>query len=261
MIKCGKGGSTMKVLVVGGTGMIGLQAARELQRRGAEVTVGARKDPVAGAPTDAFPLLVGDYTNGGFSHGELARFDTVVFAAGNDIRHIPAGADVADALGRDCAREHGSVVDGRLLRTGDALYRHHPNPRRSAGFALGAPFVMDQGLAVVMLTAAATLVYLGLAVANHRRGRVGVVNLRLVGLAQLSAGDAAALAAALRAEAPRLRLLSLRGCRLGDAAACALLQGLRERADAVAIFARVGDEHVGHAAPSAASGPLPAAPS
>jgi len=59
------------------------------------------------------------------------------------------------------------------------------------------------------------------------RGRVGVVNLRLVGLAQLSAGDAAALAAALRAEAPRLRLLSLRGCRLGDAAACALLQGLR----------------------------------
>jgi hypothetical protein len=59
------------------------------------------------------------------------------------------------------------------------------------------------------------------------RGRVGVVNLRLVGLAQLSAGDAAALAAALRAQAPRLRLLSLRGCRLGDAAGCALLQGLR----------------------------------
>lgn len=86
----------MKVLVVGGTGMIGLQAARELQRRGAEVTVGARKGPVAGAPADAFPLLIGDYTTGGFSHGELARFDTVVFAAGNDIRHIPAGADVAE---------------------------------------------------------------------------------------------------------------------------------------------------------------------
>lgn len=84
----------MKVLVVGGTGMIGIQAARELQRRGAKVTVGARKAPDPGTPAAVFPLLIGDYTAGGYSQVELARFDAVVFAAGNDIRHIPAGADV-----------------------------------------------------------------------------------------------------------------------------------------------------------------------
>jgi len=38
---------------------------------------------------------------------------------------------------------------------------------------------MDQGLAVVILTAAVTLIYLGLAVANHQRGRVGVALARL----------------------------------------------------------------------------------
>lgn len=86
----------MKVLIVGGTGMIGVQAARELQRRGAAVTVGARKAPAADAPAAAFPLLIGDYTSGGFSRSELSQFDAVVFAAGNDIRHIPAGADAAE---------------------------------------------------------------------------------------------------------------------------------------------------------------------
>ena len=57
-----------------------------------------------------------------------------------------------------------------------------------------------------------------------------VLNLQLAGLPLLAGADAVALASALRAQAPRLRLLSLRGCRLGDAAACALVGGLRGHA-------------------------------
>ncbi len=43
-----------------------------------------------------FPALFGDYTKAGFSAADLAPFDAIVFAAGNDIRHIQKGADEAE---------------------------------------------------------------------------------------------------------------------------------------------------------------------
>lgn len=89
----------MRTLIVGGTGMIGGHAALKLSREGHDVVLGARKPPPAGSPLDAFPVLVGDYARGEFTPEELEGFEAVVFAAGNDIRHLPADVD-ADAFWR-----------------------------------------------------------------------------------------------------------------------------------------------------------------
>ncbi len=85
----------MNILIVGGTGMIGGHAAQHLLARGHAVTLGARKPAAAGTPMEKMPVLIGDYTEGGFSPADLAEFDAVVFAAGNDIRHITADDDEA----------------------------------------------------------------------------------------------------------------------------------------------------------------------
>ncbi len=85
----------MKTLVVGGTGMIGCHTATLLAERGHEVSVGARSTPSAGSPAASFPVLLGDYAEGGFTEDELASFDAVVFAAGQDVRHVAPG-DVDD---------------------------------------------------------------------------------------------------------------------------------------------------------------------
>lgn len=83
----------MKILIVGGTGMIGGHAALMLAAEGHEVTLGARKPSKPESPVAHFPHLLGDYTLGAFSPRELEGFDAVVFAAGNDIRHLPANVD------------------------------------------------------------------------------------------------------------------------------------------------------------------------
>lgn len=83
----------MKVLVVGGTGMIGSNLADWLSAQGAVVTLGARQSPASGTAMARHPMLLGDYTQGGFTERELARFDAIVFSAGNDIRHISADDD------------------------------------------------------------------------------------------------------------------------------------------------------------------------
>jgi nucleoside-diphosphate-sugar epimerase len=87
----------MKILIVGGTGMIGGHAATYLEAQGNEVTLAARKPPAPATPMARFPILIGDYTEDGFSAADLALFDAIVFAAGNDIRHIAKDAD-ADAF-------------------------------------------------------------------------------------------------------------------------------------------------------------------
>ena len=81
----------MKILVVGGTGMIGGHCATLLQSQGNEITVAARNSPMTGTPMATMNGLLGDYAAGDFTLNQLQGFDAVVFAAGNDIRHIPEG--------------------------------------------------------------------------------------------------------------------------------------------------------------------------
>ncbi len=77
----------MKTLIVGGTGMIGYHTADLLASQGHDVVIGARRPPAAASPAAAWPTLLGDYAEGGFTEAELEPFDAVVFAAGQDVRH------------------------------------------------------------------------------------------------------------------------------------------------------------------------------
>ena len=81
-----------RVLVVGATGMIGSHIAADLADRGDQVTVMARRDPSDRDPqaVQGMPRLRGDYTDPDASPRLLEGFDAIVFAAGNDIRHVPA---------------------------------------------------------------------------------------------------------------------------------------------------------------------------
>ncbi|MFP7571727.1 NAD-dependent epimerase/dehydratase family protein [Marivita sp. S2033] len=83
----------MKILIVGGTGMIGGHAAARLSSQGHDVVLGARKPALSETPMARYPVLIGDYSKGAFSPDDLKEFDAVVFAAGNDIRHLPKSVD------------------------------------------------------------------------------------------------------------------------------------------------------------------------
>jgi dihydroflavonol-4-reductase len=88
-----------KVLVVGGTGALGGHAALHLAAQGHDVTITGRRD---GAPADTalggLGYMQGDYVAGDFTPARLEGFEWVVFAAGNDPRHVPDGADFDEWL-------------------------------------------------------------------------------------------------------------------------------------------------------------------
>ena len=97
MLPVGPDGSErVKILIVGGTGMIGGHAALHLAALGHDVTLAARKPANPATPMAAFPTLIGDYTQGTFAQADLAPFEAIVFAAGNDIRHIGRDVDAAE---------------------------------------------------------------------------------------------------------------------------------------------------------------------
>lgn len=124
----------MKILIMGGTGMIGGHAALMLAAEGHEVTLGARKPSKAESPVAHFPHLLGDYTRGDFSPRDLEGFDAVVFAAGNDIRHLPADVDAEDfwrvtqieGVPQFVARAKQAGV-ARVVQLGS--YYHHVMPK------------------------------------------------------------------------------------------------------------------------------------
>lgn len=86
----------MKVIVIGGSGLIGGDAALELQQQGHEVTIMSRKRPEAPALA-ALPWVQGDYINDDLSDGRLQGFDAMVFAAAADIRNVPQDGSVDPA--------------------------------------------------------------------------------------------------------------------------------------------------------------------
>ncbi|NKY53848.1 NAD-dependent epimerase/dehydratase family protein [Nocardia vermiculata] len=77
----------MKVLIIGGTGMIGAHAALHLRDHGDDVTVAGRGPIGDDSPVAGFAHLAGDYTVPTFTEEQLAPFDGIVFAAGQDVRH------------------------------------------------------------------------------------------------------------------------------------------------------------------------------
>ncbi|HMT43016.1 MAG TPA: NAD(P)-dependent oxidoreductase [Chakrabartia sp.] len=83
----------MKILVVGGTGALGGHAAIHLASKGHDVTVGGRNPAHPDTPMANLPFLQGDYVAGDYTAERLKGFDWVVFAAGNDPRHVPPGSD------------------------------------------------------------------------------------------------------------------------------------------------------------------------
>lgn len=83
----------LKILIVGGTGLIGAHAALALRERGHEVTLAARNAVRPDSPLANFPALVGDYIENTFQREALANFDALLFAAGNDPRHLQGLTD------------------------------------------------------------------------------------------------------------------------------------------------------------------------
>ena len=113
----------MRVLVVGGTGLIGGDAALLLRSQGHEVAIAARKPAPSGTGMAALEFLPCDYLAEGLPRSTLARFDALVFAAGNDIRHAPRGFD--DATHWD--HVNSEAVPRFFARVREAGVRHAIN--------------------------------------------------------------------------------------------------------------------------------------
>jgi dihydroflavonol-4-reductase len=79
----------VKILIVGGNGLIGGHAALRLAAKGHDVTIGSRKRPATGTPLGDLSYLPVDYT--AEAKTDLGKFEVLVFAAGNDVRHVPKG--------------------------------------------------------------------------------------------------------------------------------------------------------------------------
>ena len=83
-------------LIVGGTGLTGIQSALHLREAGHQVTLASRNAPTVPCTRD-FNHLRADYLNDGdLPRDVLAAFDSLVFAAGADIRQVPRGADESE---------------------------------------------------------------------------------------------------------------------------------------------------------------------
>ena len=83
----------MKVLVVGGTGLIGGEIALHLQENGHAVTIMSRR-PSKVPKLAQLPFLQGNYIEDDVTDGRLQGFDWLVFAAAADIRNLPQDGSV-----------------------------------------------------------------------------------------------------------------------------------------------------------------------
>ncbi|KAL2679058.1 hypothetical protein Neosp_009814 [[Neocosmospora] mangrovei] len=97
----------MKILIVGGTGMIGGHAALHLRSLGHEVAIAGRNPPPSSIPDLAqLEFVKGDFTAGDFTVDQLSKFEAIVFTAGSDVRHVPENTD---------ADQHYLRVNGTLI--------------------------------------------------------------------------------------------------------------------------------------------------
>ncbi|MDF8333756.1 NAD-dependent epimerase/dehydratase family protein [Novosphingobium cyanobacteriorum] len=77
-----------RVLVVGGAGLIGGAIAVHLRSLGHDVTIMGRRAPAKGG-LDGIAFMQGSFLDPAINKARLAPFDTLVFAAGNDLRQVP----------------------------------------------------------------------------------------------------------------------------------------------------------------------------
>ncbi len=84
----------MKILIVGGTGLTGASSALQLKAAGHDVTLMAPSKPDIPC-LEVFNFIAGNYIDEDISSERLQEFDWLVFAAGADIRMLPAGEDPA----------------------------------------------------------------------------------------------------------------------------------------------------------------------
>ena len=83
----------MKILIVGGTGMIGGNAALLLRKHGHGVTLMSRSRPTSQALAD-FDFIATNYLTDDCRDGRLDGFDSLVFAAAADLRMFPQDGSV-----------------------------------------------------------------------------------------------------------------------------------------------------------------------
>ncbi|KXH58789.1 hypothetical protein CSAL01_11453 [Colletotrichum salicis] len=95
-----------KILVIGGTGLVGGHAALYLRSKRSDVTIAGRKEPSDVAALSELPFIQGDYLNGEFSSETLSEFDAIIFTAGSDVRHVPEGQN---------ADEHYLQANGQAI--------------------------------------------------------------------------------------------------------------------------------------------------
>jgi len=156
-----------RVLVVGGTGMIGSTVAAALAARGDAVAVLARRpvseeDPPAIAGMER---IVADYTAEDLSPALLTGFDAVVFAAGNDIRHVSAedeASGVWDRLQRVGVPRFAALAKAagvsRFVQIGSYYHQLHPEWASTNAYVEarkaadeGSRALTDEGFAAITL--------------------------------------------------------------------------------------------------------------
>jgi hypothetical protein len=80
-------------MVLGSTELISGHAVLFLAQEGHDVTITARKPVSAATPLAKLPMIKTNYVSDDLSQRTRATFDVLIFAAGNDIRHVPPGGD------------------------------------------------------------------------------------------------------------------------------------------------------------------------
>lgn len=84
----------MRTLIVGGAGMIGGRAALDLRTGGHDVVLAGRTPPGGETPFGDFPFLSLDFLDDDVPLSIFEGFEAVVFAAGQDPRHVAGGLDM-----------------------------------------------------------------------------------------------------------------------------------------------------------------------
>lgn len=135
---------TRNTLVVGGSGMIGSHIAADLIRAGDRVTIASRREASDQDPPGISECarLALDYTDPELKPNALSGFDAIVFAAGNDIRHVKAEDEndefwrtvQSEGVPRFAALAKAAGVE-RFVQIGS--YYHQLNP----AWAEGNPYI------------------------------------------------------------------------------------------------------------------------